>query len=94
MNQKLSEPFRGLIRFLPPETVFSKERVEEVLSTLTPRERQVLELRFGLLDGHPRTLKEVGKELGVTPERVRQIQARAQMKLRHRLIRKEILGDK
>jgi RNA polymerase primary sigma factor len=57
--------------------------VEDVLDTLTPRERRVLQLRFGLIDGHQRTLEEVGKRFGLTRERIRQIEVRALHKLRH-----------
>ncbi len=60
-----------------------KEQLGEVLSTLTPREEKVLRLRFGLEDGRPRTLEEVGKEFDVTRERIRQIEAKALRKLRH-----------
>ena len=60
-----------------------KEQLDEVLSTLTPRERRVLQLRFGLEDGRSRTLEEVGKEFNVTRERIRQIEAKALRKLRH-----------
>jgi len=60
-----------------------KEQIEEVLSTLSPREQRVLKLRFGLDDGRSRTLEEVGKEFGVTRERIRQIEAKALRKLRH-----------
>ncbi|WP_071431126.1 RNA polymerase sigma factor RpoD [Angelakisella massiliensis] len=60
-----------------------KEQLEEVLSTLTPREEKVLKLRFGLEDGRSRTLEEVGKEFNVTRERIRQIEAKALRKLRH-----------
>ncbi len=60
-----------------------KETVEEVLSSLTLRERRVLQLRFGLEDDRSRTLQEVGREFGVTRERIRQIEAKALRKLRH-----------
>ena len=60
-----------------------KGHIGEVLDTLNPRERKVLELRFGLKDGRSRTLEEVGKEFGVTRERIRQIEAKALRKLRH-----------
>ena len=59
------------------------EKLREVLDTLTPREKRVLELRYGLEDGRPRTLEEVGKEFNVTRERIRQIEAKALRKLRH-----------
>ena len=60
-----------------------KEQVSEVLGTLTDRESRVLQLRFGLEDGRSRTLEEVGREFGVTRERIRQIEAKALRKLRH-----------
>ena len=60
-----------------------KEQLMNVLDTLTPREKKVLELRFGILDGRTRTLEEVGKEFQVTRERIRQIEAKALRKLRH-----------
>ena len=60
-----------------------REQLMEVLDTLTPREKKVLELRFGLADGRTRTLEEVGKEFNVTRERIRQIEAKALRKLRH-----------
>ena len=60
-----------------------KEQLWDVLDTLTPREEKVLRLRFGLDDGHQRTLEEVGKEFKVTRERIRQIEAKALRKLRH-----------
>ena len=59
------------------------EQLNEVLHTLTPREEQVLKLRFGLIDGRARTLEEVGKEFHITRERIRQIEAKALRKLRH-----------
>ena len=72
---------------LPPVDAASKqllkEQIEDVLSSLTPRERRVLRLRFGLEDGRSRTLEEVGKEFSVTRERIRQIEAKALRKLRH-----------
>jgi RNA polymerase primary sigma factor len=72
---------------LPPVDVASRqllrEQISEVLSTLNPREQQVIRLRFGLEDGRSRTLEEVGREFGVTRERIRQIEAKALRKLRH-----------
>ncbi|PKB65507.1 MAG: RNA polymerase subunit sigma-70, partial [SAR202 cluster bacterium Io17-Chloro-G3] len=60
-----------------------KEQVNTVLDTLNDREKRVLQLRFGLEDGRSRTLEEVGREFGVTRERIRQIEAKALRKLRH-----------
>lgn len=60
-----------------------REQLDEVLGTLTPREKRVLQLRFGLEDGRSRTLEEVGQVFGVTRERIRQIEAKALRKLRH-----------
>ena len=60
-----------------------REQVEDVLDTLSERERRVLQLRFGLEDGRSRTLEEVGNDFGVTRERIRQIEAKALRKLRH-----------
>ncbi len=72
---------------LPPPDAASrqllKEQIDGVLSSITPRERRVLQLRFGLEDGRSRTLEEVGKEFNVTRERIRQIEAKALRKLRH-----------
>jgi RNA polymerase primary sigma factor len=59
-----------------------RERIGEVLRSLTPREREVIEMRFGLKDGHPRTLEEVARTYGITRERIRQIEARGLLKLR------------
>jgi RNA polymerase primary sigma factor len=59
-----------------------RERMAEVLRSLAPREREVLDLRFGLSDGQPRTLDEVAKRYGITRERIRQIEARGLLKLR------------
>ncbi|MGN0612837.1 MAG: sigma-70 family RNA polymerase sigma factor, partial [Porcipelethomonas sp.] len=63
--------------------VLLKEQLNDVLSTLSERESRVLKLRFGLIDGRPRTLEEVGQEFDVTRERIRQIEAKALRKLRH-----------
>jgi RNA polymerase primary sigma factor len=60
-----------------------KEEIQEVMKSLTEREARVLQLRFGLEDGRSRTLEEVGREYGVTRERIRQIEAKALRKLRH-----------
>ena len=60
-----------------------REQLFEVLKELTPREEEVLKLRFGLEDGRTRTLEEVGREFNVTRERIRQIEAKALRKLRH-----------
>ena len=60
-----------------------KEQLESVLHTLSPRENKIVHLRFGLLDGHPRTLEEVGREFHLTRERIRQIEAKTLSKLRH-----------
>ena len=79
--------------FIPDETNMSpedfavnellKDEISEVLLTLTEREEKVIRLRFGLEDGRPRTLEEVGQLFGVTRERIRQIEAKALRKLRH-----------
>jgi RNA polymerase primary sigma factor len=60
-----------------------KEKIRDVLDTLTERERAVLEQRFGLVDGYSRTLEEVGRQFRVTRERIRQIEAKALRKLKH-----------
>jgi RNA polymerase primary sigma factor len=60
-----------------------KERLNDVLGTLTERERRIVEMRFGLVDGYGRTLEELGKHYKVTRERIRQIEAKALRKLRH-----------
>jgi DNA-binding CsgD family transcriptional regulator len=60
-----------------------REKLSDVLTTLTERERKILEMRFGLLDGYERTLEEIGKMYNVTRERIRQIEAKALRKLRH-----------
>jgi RNA polymerase primary sigma factor len=71
---------------VPPDEaskILLKEELESVLGTLSEREKRVIQLRFGLLDAHPRTLEEVGREIGVTRERIRQIEAKTLSKLRH-----------
>ena len=65
------------------ESVMLREHIDALLGDLKERERQVIILRFGLEDGHPRTLEEVGKAFNVTRERIRQIEAKALRKLRH-----------
>ena len=75
---------RGVIS--PAEAVINinlKEQTESVLQTLTPREEQVIKMRFGLGDGSEHTLEEVGRHLSITRERVRQIKEQALRKLRH-----------
>jgi RNA polymerase primary sigma factor len=63
--------------------ILMQEQIEGILHTLTEREKKVIQLRFGMLDGHPRTLEEVGCEFGVTRERIRQIESKTLSKLRH-----------
>ena len=72
------------------ESVMLREHIDSLLSELKERERQVILLRFGLEDGHPRTLEEVGKEFKVTRERIRQIEAKALRKLRNPVRSKRI----
>ena len=72
------------------ESVMLREHIEALLGDLKERERQVIVLRFGLEDGHPRTLEEVGKEFNVTRERIRQIEAKALRKLRNPVRSKRI----
>lgn len=67
----------------------SNERLSEFITGLKPRERTVLELRFGLLDGDELTLEEVGKRFNVTRERIRQIEAMASSKIRNRTARRD-----
>jgi RNA polymerase primary sigma factor len=63
--------------------ILLQEQLEDVLNSLNEREKEVIRLRFGLSDGHPRTLEEVGREFGVTRERIRQIESKTLAKLRH-----------
>jgi RNA polymerase primary sigma factor len=67
-----------------------RDRIAEVLRSLTPREREVIEMRFGLRDGHPKTLEEVARTYGITRERIRQIEARGLLKLRQPLRSKRL----
>jgi RNA polymerase primary sigma factor len=60
-----------------------QDQLDQVLDTLSPREQRIIQLRFGLTDGHPRTLEEVGRDFGVTRERIRQIESKTLVKLRH-----------
>src|SRR5205814_23155 len=69
-----------------------KGKLSEVLNGLTERERRILELRYGLMDGYSRTLEEVGKQYNVTRERIRQIEAKALRKLRHPTRRSKLEG--
>jgi RNA polymerase primary sigma factor len=63
--------------------IMLQDQLEEILHTLSGREQKIIQLRFGLADGHPRTLEEVGREFGVTRERIRQIESKTLSKLRH-----------
>jgi RNA polymerase primary sigma factor len=63
--------------------IMLQDQLEQVLETLAPREQRIIQLRFGLIDGHPRTLEEVGRDFGVTRERIRQIESKTLIKLRH-----------
>ena len=85
-DSRLGEFIADDMIMAPDETASQellKGHVRDILDTLTPRERKVLELRFGLEDDRQRTLEEVGKEFGVTRERIRQIEAKALKKLKH-----------
>jgi RNA polymerase primary sigma factor len=63
--------------------ILLQDQLEDILATLSDREQRIIQLRFGLSDGHPRTLEEVGQEFGVTRERIRQIESKTLAKLRH-----------
>jgi RNA polymerase primary sigma factor len=63
--------------------IMLQDQLDQILDTLSPREQKIIQLRFGLVDGHPRTLEEVGREFGVTRERIRQIESKTLAKLRH-----------
>jgi RNA polymerase primary sigma factor len=93
---------RALSEFLDDRAVISpgdnvdatllKERIGEVLRSLSPREREVIEMRFGLKDGHPRTLDEVAQSYGITRERIRQIESRSLSKLRQPIRSSRLAG--
>ena len=72
--------------------ILLQDQLEEILCTLSDREQRIIQLRFGLIDGHPRTLEEVGREFGVTRERIRQIESKTMSKLRHPS-RSQVLRD-
>jgi RNA polymerase primary sigma factor len=77
------EDYDAVIPLDAASFILLQEQLESVLHTLSDREKKVIELRFGLMDGTPRTLEEVGKEFGVTRERIRQIESKTLSKLRH-----------
>ncbi|MFQ6040416.1 MAG: RNA polymerase sigma factor RpoD/SigA [Candidatus Poribacteria bacterium] len=83
-NEEASSPEREVLK------TTRKEAIEQVLDTLLPREKKVIKLRFGLFDGNPCTLAQIGKELGVSRERVRQIESDALRKLRHPSRRRQL----
>ena len=77
------EDFDAVVPVDAASSTLLQEQLQSVLDTLSKREKKVIELRFGLLDGHPRTLEEVGREFHVTRERIRQIEAKTLSKFRH-----------
>ena len=83
MEDEKVKDINALLSAFESRNEILKEEIKSVLSTLQPREQQVLELRFGLIDGTSYTLEEVGKRFNVTRERIRQIEAKALRKLRH-----------
>jgi RNA polymerase primary sigma factor len=83
-NEEASSPEREVLK------TTRKEAIEQVLDSLLPREKKVIKLRFGLFDGNPCTLAQIGKELGVSRERVRQIESDALRKLRHPSRRRQL----
>jgi RNA polymerase primary sigma factor len=77
----------------PSQTIIEtllRDKIEQVLSTLTPREQRIIRLRFGLVNGKSYTLEEVGQKFGLTRERIRQIENRALRRLRHPLRSREL----
>ncbi|KKW26100.1 MAG: RNA polymerase sigma factor [Parcubacteria group bacterium GW2011_GWF1_52_5] len=97
-----SEEKSTLGEFIPDEKILSpdqessrrilSDQIKEILSDLTPKERQILEMRHGLKNGVMYTLEEVGREFGVTRERIRQIEAKAHEKIRQHEKVKRLLG--
>ncbi len=85
-------PITASTRAEPPIQRLLRERIAEVLRSLTPREREVIELRFGLRDGRSRTLDEVARSYGITRERIRQIEARGLLKLRQPVRSQRLAG--
>ena len=88
----INEEQQKRIEYLRTESQVLKEKLGNVLQTLTERERKVLQLRFGLGDGYCRTLEEVGRQFRVTRERIRQIEAKALRKMRHPTRQRQIEG--
>jgi RNA polymerase primary sigma factor len=86
------EDFDAVVPVDAARLIRLREQLDPVLHTLSKRDKKVIELRFGLTDGHPRTLEEVARELGVTRERVRQIESKTLSKLRH-ASRSQKLGE-
>jgi RNA polymerase primary sigma factor len=95
-GERSLEDFLGDAESSNPSTTVDqhllRERIAEVLRSLTPREREVIELRFGLRDGQPRTLDEVARSYGITRERIRQIEARGLLKLRQPVRSQRLAG--
>ncbi len=95
-GERSLEDFLGDSQSITPSELVDqhllRERIREVLRSLTPREREVIELRFGLKDGQPRTLDEVARSYGITRERIRQIEARGLLKLRQPVRSQRLAG--
>ena len=72
--------------------ILLQDQLEDILGTLSDREQRIIQLRFGLTDGHPRTLEEVGREFGVTRERIRQIESKTLNKLRDHAFADQLRG--
>lgn len=86
LREIFGEPDRAQLTQSKPEPTVSpnlKNALTDVLGTLNERQKKVMELRFGLTDGHPKTLEEIGRRLNITRERIRQIEAKALRKIQH-----------